>query len=270
MTIAILVLISITVITLDQRAGTHHLTSGFKSAANDAWSPVRGGVDDIVHPVGDFFAGMVNYGSLQEENNKLRASIGQLREQDAEGVAAKQQLGQLTRLEHLTYLGNLKSVTATVVASSTSNFASTIQIDLGRGDGVDVGMPVVGYGGLVGTVTQASHHTATVTLVDDGSSKVGCTFTNGAAATTWASVQGQGSGQSLLADFVQPSTNVTVGEQLATSQAQGGLFPTGIPVGTVSSVHRISGSTQLTIHVKASADLSNLTYVDVVLWTPPA
>jgi len=39
---------------------------------------------------------------------------------------------------------------------------------LPKTDGVDVGMPVVGAGGLLGQVIQSFHHSAVVQLVTDG------------------------------------------------------------------------------------------------------
>ena len=60
----------------------------------------------------------------------------------------------------------------------SSNFTATITLDKGRADGVDVGYPVVGAGGLVGQVIQSFHHTSVVRLVTDGQSKVGVTFGN--------------------------------------------------------------------------------------------
>ena len=58
----------------------------------------------------------------------------------------------------------------------TSDFAATIGISVGRDDGVQLNMPVVGAGGLVGQVVQANHHTATVRLITDGQSSVGARY----------------------------------------------------------------------------------------------
>ena len=94
----VLVLVSITVISLDESGRTHGLTSGVKSVATDAFSPVRSGVDAVLRPVGDLFAGAVNYGSLQQENQKLRAEIGALRQQAAEAPFQSRQQRQLQQL----------------------------------------------------------------------------------------------------------------------------------------------------------------------------
>jgi rod shape-determining protein MreC len=273
LTLAVLVLVSITVITLDERAGTHHLTSGVKSVASDIFAPIRRAVDDVTQPVGNFFAGMVNYGNLEQENAKLRGTIGRLQENAAEQSSAQRQLSQIQSLQHLAaaYVGTDSTVLAAVYSYDVSNFDATIDIDKGRNDGVMPGMPVVGNGGLVGRVTFASHTTAIVTLVTDGQSKVGVTFGQWPGCTTcWATAQGQGSGSTLHAEYVQPGTPVQKGEIMYTNYAQGGAFPTGIPVGRVASYKTVSGAAQMTILLDPAAELRNLSYVDVVQWNPPA
>lgn len=265
---AVLVLISITIITLDERVGSHHLTSGVKSVASDLFSPVRGGVNAIVRPIGDFFAGAFNYGSLQQENNKLRATIGELRQQQSESAFQHQQLQELTKLQHLAFLGSLPTTTAAVQNSNVSNFDATVQINKGRDEGVQVGNPVVGDGGLVGSVTFASKHTATVTLVTDGQSKVGIQFGPATCTSCWGTTQGQGPGKDLAVNFVQPGTKVTKHQMLYTSQSQGGVYPSGIPVAKVAASHQVSGATQITIRAQPAASLAGLSYVDVVQWEP--
>ena len=83
-TLLVLVLISVTVISLDESGRTHGITSGIKSVATDVFSPLRSGVDSVLRPVGDFFAGAVHYGALQRENERLRTEIGQLQMSAAE------------------------------------------------------------------------------------------------------------------------------------------------------------------------------------------
>ena len=78
-TLLLLVLASITIITLDARGGFHRITSGVRSVATDAFAPIRGGVDDIIEPVGSFLAGSVHYGAVRQQNQKLQAEIDQLR-----------------------------------------------------------------------------------------------------------------------------------------------------------------------------------------------
>jgi rod shape-determining protein MreC len=263
----VLVVLSLSIISLDLNGRTHGVTSGVKSVANGIYSPLRHAVTDVLSPIGDFFAGAVHYGSLQSENQKLQATVGRLRQEQAEKGFETTQLRNLTALENLPFLNALPTVTAQTQEIYTSNFTMTITIDKGRTDGVDVGMPVVGAGGLVGQVIQSFHHTSVVQLVTDGQSKVGVTF--GTAGLT-GTIDGQGPDAPMTADLIAPHTALHKGEKMYTSSLDGAAFPPGIPVARVKSFHTSAGASQETVTVTPIANLNQLAYVDVVLWEPPA
>jgi rod shape-determining protein MreC len=267
LTVVVLVVLSLSLISLDLNGRTHSLTSGIKSVANDIYSPLRQGVVDIISPIGNFFAGAFNYGAVQAENEQLQKAIGQLRATQAEKGFQQNQLRELTQLENLPYLNALPTVTAQTQDEYSSNFTATITLDKGRADGVDVGYPVVGAGGLVGRVIQSFHHSCIVQLITDGQSKVGVVF--GPSNLYTAIVDGQGPGNDPTADLVPPHTPVHKGEVMSTSGLQAAEFPPGIPVATVSSFHTAAGASQESITVEPSANLDQLAYVDVVQWSPP-
>ena len=266
LTVIVLLVLSLSLISLDQNGRTHSLTSGIKSVANDVYSPLRQGVMDVISPIGNFFAGAFNYGSVQAQNERLQRTIGQMRAAQLEQGFEKSQLREITALQNLPFLQSLPTVTAETVDSYSSNFTATITLDKGRDDGVDVGYPVVGAGGLVGQVIQSFHHTAVVQLITDGQSKVGVTF--GSTQQYTGIVDGQGPTRSMTADLVAPHTPLKKGEPMYTSSLDAAAFPPGIPVATVASFHTSPGASQETIHVDPAADMGQLAYVDVVQWVP--
>ncbi len=264
LTVIVLVVLSLSLISLDQNGRTHSLTSGLKSVADDVYAPLRQGVLDIISPVGNFFAGAFNYGSVQSQNERLQRTIGQLRAAQLEQGFEKNQLREITALQDLPFLQSLPTVTAQTQDEYSSNFTATITLDKGRADGVDVGYPVVGAGGLVGQVIESFHHTSVVRLITDGQSKVGVTFGNQFTGI----VDGQGPSNSMTADLVAPHTPLHKGEIMFTSSLDAAAFPPGIPVATVLTFHTSAGASQETIDVAPAADLSQLAYVDVVQWVP--
>ena len=265
LTVVVLVVLSLSLISLDLNGRTHSLTSGIKSVANDVYAPLRQGVLDVINPIGNFFEGAFNYGSVQSQNERLQRTIGQLRAQQAERGFEQRQLRELLALAHLPFLQSLPTVTAQTVDQYSSNFTATITLDKGRADGVDVGYPVVGAGGLVGQVIQSFHHTCVVRLITDGQSKVGVTFGNQLTGI----VDGQGPGRPMTADLVAPHTPLHKGEIMFTSGLDAASYPPGIPVASVTSFHTAAGASQESIEVKPVADLSQLAYVAVVQWVPP-
>ena len=265
-TLVILLLASITIITLDARGGFHRVTSGARSVASDVFAPVRSAVDDVVEPVGSFLAGAVHYGAVRQQNQRLEAEIGQLRQQQASQSYDNESLKQLSSLFNLPFVGSLQTVPAEVTDYGTSDFAATVDIDMGREDGVQLGMPVVGAGGLIGQVVETSHHTATVRLVTDGQSSVDVAY--GPAPGAYAVLDGQGAGKPLSAGLIPSNTPLNDGEVFTTSGLQGAEYPGGIPVAKVTSARTGVNSSQETVELQPIADLEHLRYVDVVLWGP--
>lgn len=263
-TLVVLVLISVTVISLDESGAGHSLTSGVKSLAGDIFSPLRSGVNAVLDPIGNFFAGAVHYGALQEENQKLSARLGALHQQAAERSYQQRQLQQILALEHLPYLSHLPTVTAQTQSLGISNFAATIGIDKGRSQGVTLGDPVVGAGGLVGQVVQANHNTAVVRLITDGQSRVGVTF----GKQSYATVSGQGAAAPLVASVITPGATVHQGERMYTNGLAGAEYPKGIPVAYVTSATGVPGSTQQDVKLAPLANLNQLAYVKVIQWNP--
>ena len=267
-TLVVLVLLSVTIITLDETGKAQSLFSGLKSVASAIYSPLRSGVNGVLDPIGRFFAGAVNYGSLQQENQKLRAEIQTLEHQGAATTAARKQLSALQRLllvNKLPALAQLHSVLAEVTTQDISNFTATVTLDKGTSTAIAVGDPVLGPGGLVGEVVTATPSTATVRLLTDGRSKVGVAY--GSKDQQDATVAGQGAGRDLNVEYVAASTAISKGEHLVTSGLQGATFPAGIPVATVTSVHTVAGATDREVRATRIADVSGLTYVEVLQWS---
>ncbi len=265
-TLLILLLVSVTIITLDARGGFHRITSGVRSVATDAFSPVRRGIDDIIEPIGSFLAGSVHYGAVRQQNQKLQAEIGQLRQSLKSQEDDEQALQQLSALLDLPFVDNLQTVPAEVTSYAPSNFAATITISVGRDQGVQFGMPVVGAGGLVGQVVEAFHSSATVRLVTDGQSAVGVRY--GPSPGSLAVLTGQGAGKPLDGDLVPSNTPLTNGEIFSTSGLQGAIYPAGIPVAKVVATSNGSTASNESVTLVPLADLDHLRYVSVVLWGP--
>jgi len=267
-TLIILVLASITIITLDARGGLDSLTSGVKSVASDAFSPIRSGVDDVVEPIGSFLAGSVHYGAVRQQNQKLQDEINHLKSQAQQSQQTQEQLQQITALLHIPYIGNLTTVPAEVNDYNSSNFAATITISVGRDQGVQLNMPVVTGAGLVGQVVEVDHTTATVRLITDGASSVGVLYATPASPNSFASAVGQGAGKPLNVDLVPSGTTLATGTVFYTSGLNGASFPASIPVGTVTEARTGLTASQETVTLQPLADLSRLRYVSVVLWGP--
>ena len=125
--------------------------------------------------------------------------------------------------------------------------------------------------------------TTTTTLPDltplvVGASTTTTTTTPGSTTSTTVvgavretgTLQGQGSGKPPLLRFVDDSsvTAIKVGDAVQTAGGVDALAPEGLPIGTISNITQSSGSRNKIVEVEPNADLDELYFVSVVLYTP--
>jgi rod shape-determining protein MreC len=229
-TLPVLILVAITVITLDYRNVAFIDTA--RDSTIDLLAPVTSTLKRVFRPVTNAWNGVFGYDELRSENERLRAELDEARGATLGAVDAERQRSELLALLNLDYLGDIPTVAARVVSGTPSNFDATIEIDRGLTAGIHEGMPVVTGAGLVGNVIRATDRRSVVRLITD------------------------------------PSFAVGVGSVVLTSGLEGSLYPAGIPVGEVRTVRHPAGSLQLDITVDPAADLDHLNFVKVVQWTP--
>jgi rod shape-determining protein MreC len=266
LTLVILLLASITVITLAYKGEARRAVTSVRNGAGDVFSPIQRGIAAVLHPVGNLFAGMADYGGALSENQRLQLEVGQLRRQLMEGQQAQEKLDQLQANQNLPFVDGIPEVLAQVISSPSSNFDLTIELDRGTSNGVGVGMPVVSGAGLVGSVVAAGQHTSVVQLITDQRSDVGVRFGTGNVAVA----QGQGQGDPLQLEDLSETSATSPGAPVLTSGLDVAAYPAGIPVGTVSSVRHPGGSLTSEVLVTPLVNVSALQYVAVLQWLSPA
>lgn len=244
---------------------TGGVISGFRTAANVIVSPFSWSVNEVARPIGHFLAGAINYSDVVAQNQRLRYELGRAQQRSNEIWSFERQLQQISTQLHVPFIGSLPTVAAQVTAISPTNFAATVDISVGRVDGVLAGMPVVANGGLVGSIISTTLHGATVRLISDTNSSVGVTYGNG---STTLLVSGRGVNNGLGATAIPLTTTVSPGTVMATDGLEGGLYPPGLPVAKVSKVTLTPGAATYNLELRPTADLRDLSYLDVVLWEP--
>jgi rod shape-determining protein MreC len=265
--VALLVLVSLTLISLDASGRGRSTLQGVRGAFNAVLAPVQSGIHAALRPVGNFFTGAVDYGRLQAENTLLRTELDQLRATEASAAFYQQQADQVLALQHLPFVAGIPKVTAQIINIGSSNFSASVTIDRGRSAGVLVGQPVVAAGGLAGSVVAVTAHTARVDLITDPRFVVGVSLPD----HNTGSAAGQGPGDSVRVTVVPASAPVPKlhrGEILSTSGLQMELFPPGIPVGRIATVAVPPGELEPVATVTPFVNAARLGYVDVLLWSP--
>jgi rod shape-determining protein MreC len=270
--LAVLVLLAVTLITLDQRGGTR-LINSLRNDAHNVSSPIQGAVHSALRPVGNFLTGAAGYGSLEAENERLRQQVASMQNQSLAASAEQSEAQQVLAQAHLPFVGSIPTITARVINDDSSNFEDTVTIDKGSAEGVAVGQPVVATNGLAGTIAQVFRHSAELRLLTDPDFVVGVQL-----GSVVGSAKGSGLGQSLQVTFDQPiqpaspgapsDYTLTKGQVVATSGLQNESFPPGIPVARVASFSDPPNAPAPTVTLTPVVNLSRLDIVTVEIWSP--
>jgi rod shape-determining protein MreC len=218
----------------------------------------------VLRPVGDFFTGAIHYGDLKQENARLRDELAKQRGQNNQAQAIQNELNLMLSNQHLQYIGNIQTVQATVVDTSSSNFENSIQINRGSAQGILLNMPVVTGDGLVGKVVRVSAKRATVLLLTDPTFSVGVRLATGDAAVA----DGTGRGNPIRVELVPANLKLNSGDTLVTSGLQNEIFPKDIPVGKISRVKQSPGALQEDVSMTPLVQPDKLQFVQVLLWSP--
>jgi rod shape-determining protein MreC len=227
-------------------------------------------VADVTAPVFSFVGGIgegitskwdryISLVGVEEENQKLQDRLAQL---EGDVVLLREYQGENERLRGLLQFSEESKVTgigASVIGSDPSGWVRGILLDKGTADGVTEGMAVVHARGIVGQVIAAALHSSRVLLINDRSSGVD-------ALVQGSRARGVLEGASMKMcelQYVTKDVKVKEGELVVTS-GMDGVYPPGLPIGTVNSVG-ISGNTLFhAIEVKPLVDFSRLEEVLVV------
>src|SRR5689334_15966085 len=168
----LVVLTSVTLITLDRRNHDAGMLGAVGRTAHSLVAPVQRGVIAIARPVGNWFGGAFDSGSLKSENKKLRGQIADLQGEVRANQSAQLENQQLKEVLKLPILANVPRTIARVIGRSPGNFEPTVTLDRGSNDGVVKDMPVLAHDGVVGRVANVWGNGCTVLLANDSNFSV--------------------------------------------------------------------------------------------------
>jgi rod shape-determining protein MreC len=263
--LALLLAASVVVITIDFRQRQGGPVDRLQRVAIAVFGPLQQGASAVVRPIGNLIGGVAHLGGLRSENRRLRAEVAELRAHERTYLDV---LGENERLRGALRMARrcgCRTVGASVVARSGTNFQLSITVDAGANQGIARDMAVVDAGGLVGRVTQVTADYATVLLVTDPTSGVAATL-----ASSKAPGIVKGRGEALLQfQPVRAGTAMQLGDAVVTRGYQGSVFPAGLPIGVVERVDPAGAASLVPrVDVRPYAALGTLDVVAVVVDRP--
>src|SRR5690349_6896312 len=113
--LVLIVLTSLTLITLDSRSDRSGPLGTVGRVAHTIVSPVQRATSAVAHPVGDWWSGVIDSGSLKRQNRKLRSENARLEDEQNRWRVAIQHNDELKKLLNLPLLDRSIAVVARVV-----------------------------------------------------------------------------------------------------------------------------------------------------------
>jgi rod shape-determining protein MreC len=198
-------------------------------------------------------------GGYKVENERLRQRIVELekeRNRLLEAEATNRRLQQL--LEFRAQLP-AAGITASVIAESASPWFKSCLLDKGSADGIRKGMAVLTPLGALGRIIEVTAHSAKVLLLTDPNSGIDVVVQRSRARGIVSGSLENGP----IMKYVKHGEDVQVGDRLITS-GMDGVFPKGMMVGAVISVHKQTAGLFQQINVLPSVTLDTTEQVLVV------
>ena len=203
---------------------------------------------------------------VNEENDILETSLDRIDAIETENVELRRQIDALKNELTIDYtLTDYEYLNATVVSRNVGFWYNTITIDKGTYNGVEKDMVVINSKGLIGRIIKTSTFTSDVRLIttSDTNNKISVHISNGDYDLYGLINSYDYNDNYLEVEGISNTKDVRVGDYVYTS-GLGGIFPSGILVGTVSEISTDSYDLAKIIKVKPSSDFTDINYVSIL------
>jgi rod shape-determining protein MreC len=233
-------------------------------------SPLQSASSKASGATSGFFQQIWNFRSTAKENEQLKERLAQVETELHTARTAATENERLKALLDLRDQSNIKSVPARVIARDPSVWFNTISINRGTSSGVEVNMPVVTAGGIVGRIITAGPWSSQVMLITDEKAGAGAVVGQLGQSGALGSVRGRSDlGVGLIEmRYVSGLEKVEVNDYVMTT-GQDGIYPPGLNVGRVVEVKNGTATQAHQILIQPGAQIDHLEEVAVLLYHPP-
>ncbi|MEG0314114.1 MAG: rod shape-determining protein MreC [Erysipelotrichaceae bacterium] len=202
-----------------------------------------------------------------DENDQMKKEMSQQPQFEAAYNESQRALKELEELNKLvSSMTSYSCVQSNVIYRDVNMWNSFITIDKGTKDNIKKDMAVINSKGLIGRISEVGETTSKVKLLtsEDKSNKVSVRIEVNKNQTAEAILENYDSNTSnYLVHLFDNNIDLEAGKTVITS-GNGGVFPSGILVGTVSSVEDLNNQIGKTVFVKPAVDYNDFDYVAVI------
>lgn len=203
--------------------------AGVRGATLDAVAPVTGALAQVSATAHGLVSGAGDYWDAAHQNARLKQERAALRRQLIRAQAIAQENRQLKAALALRERNRAAVAAGRIVGSSFESPRRFAVLSVGRGDGVEPGMPVRTADGLVGRVIEAGRTASRVLLVSDRANIVPARILRGGVPVIST---GRGDGTVDIRPLEVGRNPFRRGDIIVTS-GTGGLYPPLVPIAKV-------------------------------------
>lgn len=225
-------------------------------------------IDYPVETIKGWTNDFANLWSVNEENDRLRYEMSKNPSYKAKYQNEKHKNNELSKALKISSDDDRFSHTwANVISRDRTTWNNTITIDKGSDDGVEKNLAVTSVDGLIGKVVSVSKKTSVVKLLtsEDKLNTVSIKILVDTDHSSMGILQSYDvkKGRYVITLFDE-TTEIKKGMQIMTS-GNGGVYPSGLLIGTVESVQALVNQTGQTIYVKPIDNFQSFEYVSVIV-----
>ncbi len=253
-----LILISVAVVVIHYKENEDGPLHRVQNSAMNLLSPLQAGAFSIVSTGKNLWESGTQFSRLKSENEKLSKEVANLRRETIVNKELELENQRLHELLDAPIRRDFETLFATVIGQSVNNWQATIVLDRGLDDGIKKNMAVANADGLVGQVKSVTRNACLVQLITDQKCSVGGRLQSNRAT---AIVEGEGS-KELKLKFLSRDIELIKDDPVLTS-GMGGVYPSGIVIGTISYVGTARGLYQ-EARISPAVDFWNLEEVFII------
>ncbi|WP_170007813.1 rod shape-determining protein MreC [Bacillus fonticola] len=199
-----------------------------------------------------------------EENTLLRSRLDQYGQLDSEATQLRKENEELRALLDKTEsLRDYESIQATVIGRNPDRWDELITINKGSVHGVEKDMAVITAKGLVGKVKSTAQTTSTVQLISSSDPTNRISAIVQSEETQNGVIEGYDrKEEKLILRRIPYDAEIEEGQRVVSS-GLGGVFPSGLQIGTISSIEPDEYGLTKMAYIEPEADLYQLENVVV-------
>ena len=204
--------------------------------------------------------------NIRKKYQKLLPKVERIKSLETENIELRKQLSSLKEELNIEYtINDYAFLNATVISRNITHWYNIITIDKGSYNGIENDMVVVNNKGLIGKIVNTTTFTSDVRLIttSDTSNKISVTISNGKSSTNGLIKNYNYKTNCLEIEGVSNTEKIGTGYYVYTS-GLGGVFPSGILIGTVENITTDEYGLTKIIDATPVADFSNINYVAIL------